>query len=184
MPALLSVMPAAPFVMPTALSVMPAAPPLSFPTFLIGNPRGASRGATRMKGQKEKTGFPLKTCGNDSGGTCGNDRRGPGISSVMPAAPLGHARRPPRSCPLPPLSFPTFLIGNPEVSSQSGDTRMKGQKEKTGFPLETCGNDSGGTCANDRWVERGWQVGIVGMTAGWIPAKLVPDICYWGNLRE
>ena len=49
-----------------------------------------------MKGQKNKTGFPLETCGNDSGGTCGNDsggtcgndRRGPDMPAfVIPAAP-------------------------------------------------------------------------------------------------
>ena len=51
---------------------------------------------------------------------------------------------PPWSCPPSLLSFPTFSIGNPEVSSQSGETRMKGQKNKTGFPLETCGNDRRG----------------------------------------
>ncbi len=50
---------------------------VSFPTFLIGNPRFfLQAGDTQMKGQKQDHGFPLKTGGNDRRGTGGNDKRG------------------------------------------------------------------------------------------------------------
>ena len=75
--------------------VIPAWSLLSFPTFLIGNPRARVRGIRRnclrlpegvgeartsceasTAGWKEKdSGFPLKTCGNDRKGG-GNDRMG------------------------------------------------------------------------------------------------------------
>ena len=41
------------------------------------------------------------------------------------------------SFPMPPfLSFPTFLIGNPEFSPGRG-TRMEGQKRKTWIPAKS-----------------------------------------------
>ena len=55
----------------------PTSPSVSFPTFLIGNPRFfLQAGDTQMKGQKQDHGFPLKTGGNDRRGTGGNDKRG------------------------------------------------------------------------------------------------------------
>ena len=57
------------------------------------------------------------------------------------------------------LSFPTFLIGNPGVFPPGGDTRMKGRKKKTGFPLTTCGNDRRGTGGNDRFEVGGATFG-------------------------
>ena len=55
----------------------PTSPSVSFPTFLIGNPRFfLQAGDTQMKGQKKDHGFPLTTGGNDRRGTGGNDKRG------------------------------------------------------------------------------------------------------------
>ena len=57
-----------------------------------------------MKGQRKDTGFPLTTGGNDrrgEAGMTGGERRGE---------------------TLPPLSFPTFLIGNPGIFPTQGYT--------------------------------------------------------------
>ena len=146
----------------------PTFPPLlSFPTFLIGNPGVfPMQGHTNEKGQKKKTGFPLKTCGNDReerpagddregtgghdrgetcrhdrGETCRHDRRET-CRHDRGTRRFCRSRRPPLSFPtfLPLLSFPTFLIGNPGVFPMQGHMNEK-DKKNTGFPLKTCGND-------------------------------------------
>ena len=123
-------------------------PFLSFPTFSIGNPGFFPSRATQMKRTKEKkTGFPLKTCGNDREGTgrhdrretCGHDRgetcrhdRRETCRHDRGTRRFCRSRRPPLSFPtfLPLLSFPTFLIGNPGVFPMQGHMNEK-DKRKT-----------------------------------------------------
>ena len=115
-------------------------PLLSFPTFSIGNPGFFPSRATQMKRTKEKkTGFPLKTCGNDREGTgrhdrretCRHDRRET-CRHDRGTRRFCRSRRPPLSFPtfLPLLSFPTFLIGNPGVFPMQGHMNEK-DKRKT-----------------------------------------------------
>ena len=83
-------------------------------------------------GSKEKdTGFPLTPCGNDRGGAGAPFRLlcppfrllCPPFRPVMPTVP---SVMPDASF----LSFPTFVIGNPEFFPGRG-TRMEGQKRRT-----------------------------------------------------
>ena len=81
------------------------------------------------KGTKENTGFPLTTGGNDRRG------RHPGMTEGDQAGMTGEYLTGMRegafpSIPDAPLSFPTFLIGNPWVFPRQGDTHRKGQKKK------------------------------------------------------
>ena len=84
--------------MPAASSVMPDIfnhPPPVIPDIFNRESRGFFPvGGHTNEGTEKKTGFPLKPCGNDSGGTCGNDGRGiAGMTGEDHAAPLGHSRR-------------------------------------------------------------------------------------------
>ena len=87
-------------------------PPLSFPTFLIGNPSFPIQGHPNEGTEEKDTGFPLKTCGNDRGGpadmtegTGGHDggARAGSVASGEPVARgvrAGMTKEPERACGL------------------------------------------------------------------------------------
>ena len=128
--------------------------PLSFPTSLIGNPRlFPRRGRTNERDKKERHWIPAKNCGHARRGTrqaCQKGAERACQRGSRRACQRGTERECQRSQPgdtttplsfptlsivplssrhFPPLSFPTFVIGNPWVFPRQGRTNERDRRK-------------------------------------------------------